>query len=157
MPCRDVTEVITLTIDSEDRLADYALSKRTCGQGVGRYGLLLDWFQGWRVDDIAALEPEDVGERYPGLSQIEEFLALKHLYAVQGALAVLLGREPGGPGDPCAAAAVSHGDGSTMIDARLSVDIITEKIRSCGGCKGCGKPRAIKGRAAGSASAAATR
>jgi len=150
LPCNDITEAITLTIGADDRLADYALSKRTCGQAVGARALLLEWLQGRRIDDIVALEPVDVGERYPDLSQIEEFLALKHLYAVQSAAAVLLGTAPGGPYDACAAAVVSHGEESTTIDARIAVDVITKRIKSCGGCKGCGrKPRAAKRAVAG--------
>ena len=42
MPCKDVTELLEVVLDSEDRLLDYTFSKRTCGQGVGAASLLIE-------------------------------------------------------------------------------------------------------------------
>ncbi|MDX9973508.1 MAG: hypothetical protein RBU21_11030 [FCB group bacterium] len=141
MPCSDITEVIEVVIDNEDRLKRYAFSKRTCGQGVGVAALLLDCLQGRSVDDILAWESADFVAEHPVEDELEEFLGLKHFFAVQSALEVLTGREPGGPGDPCAAAEISIEDGEVVINAQIRVDIVTEKIKSCGNCKGCGNKK----------------
>lgn len=141
MPCSDITEVIEVVIDDEDRLKRYAFSKRTCGRGVGVASLLQEYLQGRSVDDILAIEPEPFLDAHPTEDELEEFLGLKHLFAVQSALEVLTGREPGGPGDPCAAAEVAFEGGEVVIEAQIRVDVVTDKIKSCGNCKGCGNKK----------------
>ncbi|MBI2421704.1 MAG: hypothetical protein HYV27_02660 [Candidatus Hydrogenedentes bacterium] len=139
MPCKDVTEMIRVEVDAEDRLTLYRFIKRTCGQGVGTDTLILPLLQGKTVDEILALQPLEFIEEHPVEEEIEEFLNLKHLIAVQSTLEVLTGKAAGGPNDICAAAEIQFEDGMTIIEARISVDLVTEEIKSCGGCKGCGK------------------
>ncbi len=139
MPCSDVTELIRIELDDADRLVRYRFIKRTCGQGVGADTLILSAIEGRTAQDIIAIDPGDFLEEHPVEEEIEEFLTLKHLIAVQGALEVLLGIAHGGPGEMCAAAEIGYEDGLTTLDARISVDLVTEKIQSCGNCKGCGK------------------
>jgi len=81
---------------------------------------------------------------HPIEDPLEEFLALKHLFAIQATLEVLTGREPGGPDDACAAAEISYDGSDMIIDARISVELVTEKIKSCGNCKLCGKNKKEK-------------
>ena len=143
MPCNDVTERICVTIDQDDRLAEYAFRKKTCGRGVGADTLLLDELRGRAVDDLLAIEAEAFVsarpvEDSPDLD-MEIFLALKHVFAIQSALRVLIGREPGGKDDPCKAATIEYEpDGAVVVTAHIDVKLMTEKIKSCGNCKGCG-------------------
>lgn len=139
MPCKDVTEIIRVVVDDADVLTSYRFVKRTCGQGVGADTLLEAQLVGQTVDAILAIAPEDFIAQWPVEEEIEEFLNLKHLIAVQSALEVLIGRADGGPNQICAAAEISYENGEAVLDARISVDLVTEKIKSCGGCKGCGK------------------
>lgn len=141
MPCSDVTEIVQVVVDSDDRLKSYAFSKRTCGQGVGVATLLLDILRGRSVKDILEYKPETLLAEHPVQDELEEFLGLKHLVAVQSALEVLTGQTSGGPQDTCAAAEIGYEDGDVVIDALIRVDLVTERIKSCGGCKGCGKKR----------------
>lgn len=141
MPCTDVTEVIEVVVDGEDRLKEYTLIKRSCGQGVGHEALLLDWLKNHTVDELLAYDNEVFLAEHPMDEEIEEFLTLKHLFAVQAALEVLTGKAPGGPRDACAAATIHQDGDDTVISGRIAVDILTDKIKSCGGCKGCGKNR----------------
>jgi hypothetical protein len=144
MPCADVTELITVTVGPDDTLQAYRFHKRTCGQGVGADSLLLEQFAGLSVDALLALDAETFIAEHPVELEIEEFLNLKHLFAVQAALEVLCGKEPGGKDDPCAAATVAvEPDGSVVIEGRIAVDLMTEKIRSCGNCKGCGTKKKV--------------
>ena len=144
MPCSDVTELIRVELDENDRLLDYRFVKRTCGQGVGVDCLLLSIMSGKRAQDILATAPETFLESQPAGEPIEEFLALKHLIALQSALEVLLGQSAGGAKDICAAAEIGFEDGVTTLDARIRVDLVTERIKSCGNCKGCGSGRTAR-------------
>jgi hypothetical protein len=145
LPCKDVTEVIHVVLDGDDRLIDYAFQKRTCGQGVGTAALLAGHLHGQPADAVLALEPGDIDPGDPGGDDAEvlEFLALKHLFAVQSVLEVYTGRAAGRASDACAAAEISVDGGEVHIRATLSVDVITDRIRSCGGCKGCGRNKKV--------------
>lgn len=142
MPCSDVTEIVQVVLDADERLKSYSFSKRTCGQGVGVAGLLMDHLRGRSVEELIAYEAEQFLTDYPIPDELEEFLSLKHLFAVQSALEVYTGLASGGPKDLCAAAEIAHDEGEVVIDARIMVDLVTEKIKSCGNCKGCGNAKA---------------
>ncbi|NUM53709.1 MAG: hypothetical protein HUU46_08705 [Candidatus Hydrogenedentes bacterium] len=144
MPCSDVTEIIHVELDAEDRLKDYYFSKRTCGQGVGAGNLLADQLRGWGLDRILAYDAERYLAEFPIEDELEEFLSLKHFFAIQSVLEVLTGKEPGGKDDPCAAAEISYGDGTLVIDGQIAVDLVTEKIKACGNCRACGKSKKAK-------------
>ena len=146
MPCSDVTEMIRVELDDNDRLLNYRFIKRTCGQGVGADTLILSALQSLEAEEILCIEADEFLAAHPVEEAVEEFLTLKHLIAVQSALQVLLGETPGGPGEMCAAAEISYEDGRTILDARISVDLVTEQIKSCGNCHGCGKNRKPKAR-----------
>jgi len=136
--------MIHVELDGDDRLQDYYFSKRTCGQGVGAGNLLIEHLQGWTLDEILAMDADTYLERFPVDDPLEEFLGLKHFFAIQAVLEVLTGKEPGGKNDPCAAAEILYEDGALIIDGQIEVDLVTEKIKSCGSCKGCGKPKKPK-------------
>lgn len=144
MPCSDITEVLEATVDDADRLLRYRFVKRSCGQGVGADSLLANELVGRTVDEILAIDPQDFIAEHPSEEAIEEFLGLKHLIAVQSVLEVFIGRAAGGPDDACATAEVSYGDGEARIEALIKVDVVTEKIKSCGNCHGCGTKKKSK-------------
>ena len=138
MPCSDVTEIVEVELDGEDRLQDYRFSKRSCGQGIGVASLLIEQLAGRSLDEILAIEPQDFLAELSIGEELEEFMSLKHLIAIQSALEVLTGKESGGKDDPFSAAEIVSDENVTRIRGLISVDLVTEKIRSCGGCKGCG-------------------
>lgn len=134
MPCNDVTEIIQVTLDSEDRLTKYLFAKKTCGRGVGHASLLLEELSGRSAEEILSLGPDDI-RRETG---IEDFLRQKHLMALQGAMAILTGEAYGGVTDWCAPLEIVREGDETLIRARILVDILTERIAACGGRAGCG-------------------
>ncbi len=144
MPCSDVTETMQVTIDADDRLKTYWLAKRSCGQGVGAGSLLQDQLAGRSVDTLLNTDAEAYLNEFPIDDELEEFLSLKHFFAIQAALEVLTGKTAGGKDDACAAAEIAYEDGDTIIDALISIDVVTEKIKGCGNCKGCGTKKAAK-------------
>lgn len=143
MPCSDVTEIIRVVVDEHDCLKSYQFSKRTCGQGVGAESLLIDQLGGRAVDELLTMDAEAFLERYPIEDELEEFLSLKHFFAVQGALEVLTGVEPGGKHNACAAAEIGFEDGDVVLTGVIDVELVTDKIKSCGSCKGCGTKRKV--------------
>lgn len=144
MPCSDVTEIIHVELDANDRLVDYYFSKRSCGQGVGAGNLLIGQLRGWSAEQILATDAEGFLAQFPVEDELEEFLSLKHFFAIQAVLEVLTGKEPGGKNDPCAAAEISCGDGALVIDGQIEVDLVTEKIKACGSCRACGRSKKPK-------------
>lgn len=154
MPCQDVTEVLEVTLDADDCLESYAFNKRTCGQGVGQASLLEDWLKGRPASYFLTAQAAAFLEEFEITDSLEEFLTLKHLFAIQGALEVLTGAEPGGVNDAFTASSIEFEEDRTVIRGEISIDIVTDKIRSCGGCGGCGKKssrRSRKGSARGTA------
>lgn len=139
MPCQDVTELLEVTLDADDGLESYAFSKRTCGQGIGQAELLLDWLKGRPANYFLTVQADAFLDEFNITDSLEEFLALKHLFAIQGALEVLTGAAPGGLNDAFTAASIEFEDDRTVIRGEISIDIVTDKIKSCGGCGGCGK------------------
>lgn len=144
MPCSDITEMIHVAVDAQGRLADYNFTKRTCGQGVGAGSLLVEHLRGVCIETILDMDPAAFLEHHPVAEPLEEFLSLKHLIALQSALEVLTGRASGGPREVCAAAEIGGEGGEVHIDARIKVDLVTERIKSCGNCRSCGNARKKK-------------
>jgi len=136
MPCASVVELIQLKMDGEDRLTEYQFIKKTCGQGVGQNSLIIDVLKGLSVDELLEIDPHQFSHTLETDDEILEFLQLKHLFAVQATLEVLTGREPGGAGSACAVADVDYDGNQMIIDAEIDVDVITEQIKACAGCKG---------------------
>jgi len=99
VPCNDVTELLEVVLDNADHLRDYTFSKRTCGQGVGAASLLIDQLRGRPLDELLNKTAEAYLTEFPIPDELEEFLSLKHLFAIQGALEVYVGREAGGKAD----------------------------------------------------------
>lgn len=147
MPCSDVTEVIRVVLDDQDCLEEYVFAKRSCGQGVGAESLLIDQLRGRSLDELLVITADAFLAEFPIPDSVEEFLSLKHLFAIQSALEVLTGKEPGRKGDAFAAGEIGFDEGKTVVYGRIVIDIVTEKIKACGGCGSCGETvKADKGR-----------
>lgn len=139
MPCSDVTEVLRLILDPKERVVNYALNKRTCGGGVGDPSLIAYWVNGRLCSEILETSPHDFLRMNPTQDTIQEFLRLKHFFAVQGGLKSFIGLESGGPHDSCALDKVAYkSDGTTELTIEVKVKVITEKIQGCGSCGSCG-------------------
>ncbi len=149
MPCGDVTETLRARFGADGRLLEYSLRKRTCGGAVGAAALLLPHVRGLTAEEVLALEVgaffrdhgpprgESAEEGAAG-ADAAEFLFLKHFFALRLALEALTGRAPGGAGAECAVARVeADASGGLELQADLSLRLATERIRSCGLCRGC--------------------
>jgi hypothetical protein len=149
MPCDDVTEVLRVLLDPEDRVQGYSLIKRTCGRAVGELSLIHAWAAGLPAADILAADldvfldahtPADGSE----MAEAEELLALKHLFALQAGLAVIAGEASGAAGETCAIESMVYGPEGCEFVGQVRIDILADKIKACGRCgTGCGRKRAV--------------
>lgn len=134
MPCTDITENIRVTLDQDNRIDSYTLSKKTCGGAIGVESLLLDHVGGRSIDDI--IGNHELSFLQPSMSEdeIEAYLKLKHFHAIQSVLKVFIGVSPGGKNDSCTIAGIEYGEGLTVIDAEIKIDLLPDKIESCDHC-----------------------
>ncbi len=144
MPCNDVTEVLEVELDGDERLADYRFAKLTCGQPIGSVSMLADVLRGRSVDDLLKVTAPEFLAEFPPEDDLAEFLSLKHFFAVQAALEVYAGLESGAKDSLFAAGEVDYSPDRIRIQGRLAVDLMEEKIEACGGCKGCSVDDAAK-------------
>ncbi|RME45925.1 MAG: hypothetical protein D6795_16055, partial [Deltaproteobacteria bacterium] len=133
------TEEIQVVLDTAERLEDYRFVKRSCGQGIGSDSLLLGTLGGWPADAIVACPPSELLERFARTDEIETFLLLKHLFALQATLEMWMGRLEGGNNAPCTALGIEFDGEKTRIEAEIPIDTLTERIKACGACASCGK------------------
>ena len=138
MPCSDVTEILSLTLDSDDRVVHYSLIKRTCGGAVGNSSLLRKWIENRSAAEVLTATPEEIMAAIPTRSSTWEFLTLKHLFAVQSGLQAMLGERSSMPGELCVVDSIETAPNGIRMIAELKVDVLTEKINACGGCGTCG-------------------
>jgi NifU-like protein involved in Fe-S cluster formation len=138
MPCNDVTEVLSITLDPDDRIIHYSLIKETCGGAVGNSSLLRKWVENRSASDVLKAQPEDIMAAIPTRSTTWEFLTLKHLFALQTGLQAFLGEQSASLNDSCVVDTVETTPKGIQFIALIKVDVLTEKIESCGGCGSCG-------------------
>lgn len=140
MPCDNIDEGLVLRLNQRDELVSYTLAKRTCGALIGEASLLLPWLERRPMEKIVALSSADLARALQPDSD-QEFLYLKHLFALQEALRAYRGEAPCGPKAAFQLGCVGFGEDSVDIEGWLQVTALTEQIRSCGGCGSCGKHR----------------
>lgn len=136
MPCGDVSEYISITVDQNDRLKSYRLTKGTCGRGVGLDYLLQERLRGRSVEELLAGEVEELLDEDATGEELLEFLGLKHLLAIRATLQVYSGRASGGLAAACTVSGISYDSSESSIDAIINVDLLTSEIEPCGGCGG---------------------
>ncbi len=137
MPCNDIREHIEIRLDDDDRLLDYSLLKNTCGAPVGHAALLLEVLQGKSAQAILKKDENTWLPAEIELNEDELFLYYKHLFALRAALQAAFGLSRGGPDDVCALASMGCDVNGALIKGLISVEALTEEIKSCGNCKTC--------------------
>lgn len=135
MPCNNVSDIIDIVLDNEERLVSYCLTKQTCGRSVGDTSMLLSQLKGKTFSSLLLLEAHDVcpEEDY---TDVDEFFIVKHLTALKSAFLAYSGRIPSDALHPDVLSVSSFGD-RTAFSVALFLDIAPTKIRPCGNCHGC--------------------
>ena len=133
MPCADATERICLVLDEADRIRDYTLVKAACGVGVGPESLLRERLRGVAADEVLGIERDAFAQAFVPNDDTGQFLARKHIAALQAVLGVLTGTDPHG-----LPAKIAYQDGDLTITLSIPVNLDTEQIAPCSPCSGCG-------------------
>ena len=138
MPCSDVTELLTIDLDSEDRIRSYSLTKKTCGGTMGRDSLILKMIRGKPAEELIATPIEVFYRDIRFSSDLKEMVYSKHYLAVQAGLGAFLGQEGRASRGVSDLESVVYGPEGSEITARISVELAASNIKSCGTCAGCG-------------------
>lgn len=137
MPCEDITDILKLKIDSNDKLVKYSLTKLTCGGQVGGDDLILKWLSKFTMDEIYNLTIDDFTKAHPTDDEIIEYLLLKQFLAVKSGISMVLGHESGGKDSYCTVESISYGPNGMIVKAMINIEAITAEIKSCGRCATC--------------------
>ena len=127
MPCNDVTEVLSLSLDPRDRVLSFSLEKMTCGADVG--SALVACIEGQDVQSIAALEFRELPH-----GKESHFLLEKQFRALQAAIAVYLGRASGAKDSLFTIETLEFGETGTTLKGLLRVDLAAAAIPACRSC-----------------------
>ena len=142
MPCDNTTELVRLEIGSDDKLKSYRLLKKGCGAAIGDESQLLPQLAGYTITELLAFQIDNI--HYGNQTVIEQYISLKHFFALKAVLESITGKEPGGVGAVCAIAEISYDGDNMIIEAEISVGLITEMIKSCGRCdERCGRENSL--------------
>lgn len=147
MPCSDQTERLTLELDDQDRIRGFSVYKMTCRQPVGG-SELLPVVRDMPARSLLSAPAGDLID--PRLDDMQAFMLTKQLVALQGAIAVLYGlpedglredglSEDGLPEDRRPQAfdlhELQHDRHGTRLAGAIAINVIAERIASCGGCR----------------------
>jgi hypothetical protein len=94
MPCDDISAVITVVLDSDERLRYYLFEKITCGKIIPLSNELKARCRGLGIDEIAALRTDDLARELRIEDADARFVLDKELDALQSALANYRGSGP---------------------------------------------------------------
>ncbi len=136
MPCSDITDTLKITLDHTERVVRYSLTKRSCGDAVGRKALITKWLKNRQADEVLAIPADVFLKAHPTKSKTWAYLLVKHFLAVQSGLAIMLGRQSGGVNDYCTVEAIEYGPDGIELTAHIRVDAMTDKIQACQSCCG---------------------
>lgn len=137
MPCSDQTERLTLELDDQDRIRGFSVYKMTCRQPVGG-SELLPVVRDMPARSLLSAPAGDLID--PRLDDVQAFMLTKQLVALQGAIAVLYGLpedglpEDGGP-QAFDLQELEHDRHGTRLAGAIAINVIAERISSCGGCR----------------------
>jgi hypothetical protein len=138
MPCDNLVEQIRITLDDRDRLTGYQFIKQTCGRDVGAGSLLTEFLFGLSVDELLAIDSENLFAICLLEDDISRFVYLKHLFAVQAVLEVYTGSSNGAGNSYCAIVEIGDDRGQVVVDADIDIMLVADKIKACTSCSNCG-------------------
>ncbi|MCA9672760.1 MAG: hypothetical protein KC503_44510 [Myxococcales bacterium] len=140
MPCSDVSEYLQIKLDAEDRLVELALAKNTCGAEVGGT-VLLGFARGRTVEQLLAASLSEIVPRLEARRRVERFTLEKQLFALQAALAALVGQAGGALDDVFTIERLEYDErGGTTLSGLVDVGVVAEDVPGCKTCGTCSTP-----------------
>ena len=132
MPCSDQTERLTLDLNSDDCVRDFTLYELTSQQPAGG-SELLSIVRGMPAPSLLEVGPDQLIN-----TQVEDdsaFMLREQLFALKGAMAVMYGETATGYLRAFEMHELEFDESGTRLVGEVAINIIAEKINSCGGCR----------------------
>jgi len=95
MPCKDTKSVITVRLDSCERLINFNFAKDTCGKTIGDGTGYNAICIGMKPEKILEIEFSDIVEQLEAEGSEEQFLLYLEWDALRSAIAQYLGKDDG--------------------------------------------------------------
>lgn len=140
MPCNNISDVLELTIGSDDKIVDYSLTKLSCGGAVPASRTIKTWLSNITIDELLEVKPEQFLDAHPTDDEVLEYLLLKHFFSARAGAAAILGKDPFGAEGFCTIETISQTSEGLKARASIKIDAITDEIKSCGRCCGSKNP-----------------
>ena len=131
MPCDNVTEIIKLKLDHNNRFVDYSLTKQSCDRVIGESVLINQQLKGRAIEQILEATPETILTGNISSSSDSYYLYIKHFQAIQSVLAIWLGQRDGQTGERCSIDVINHDEEGIELTAIIKLNLQTENIISC--------------------------
>lgn len=131
MPCHNITDIVKIKLDHNNRFVDYSLTKLNCGRAIGESSLIKNIITGRTAEQLLMLTSESILSSRFANHPDSNFLYEKHLQAIQSVLAIWLGRRDGQAGNRCAIEAIKLDEEGIALTAIIKLNLQTENIISC--------------------------
>lgn len=141
MPCNDITDQLKLSLDNNEKIIAYSLTKKVCGGEVGEKSLISDWLANKSTSEIVRTEIEQLLAEHTYRTDKREYLIIKHFLAIKAGLQILSGEKSGGVNDYCTVDSIEYSPEGIDLIAQISVNGISDEIKACGSCTGCGSAK----------------
>lgn len=130
MPCKDSSSQMTLTLDGDERLIDYAFGKITCGRIIGGEARYLEMCRGKSAEEILRIGFAEVVEHLGIAEGEEQFFLFLEWDAVRSGLSHYVG---GGDADSerCQVASVDYDEDRVVIRLIIKPPKEMPKILPC--------------------------
>jgi hypothetical protein len=131
MPCHDSSSIVSVTLDSNERLVGFDFGKITCGKEIGEGGAFREYCLGRNIDDILRLEFVDIRNALKIETTEDEFLLYLEWDALRAAVAQYRGLENAADRERCQIAAVISDGDQTEIRQSIRPPANMPGIVSC--------------------------
>ena len=131
MPCNDLTEKIKISLDNNNRVVNYSLTKRSCQFAVWDESLIIEWVKNRSLDEILKTSLESFLEVNPINSDTEKSMLIKHFESIQHVLEIVAGKSEGTTADICVIESINCEPEGMKITAFINLRLKTKNVISC--------------------------
>ncbi|MFN0152349.1 MAG: hypothetical protein ACKVU1_16715 [bacterium] len=115
MPCEEISAVVTVVLDKDERLRYYTFEKITCGKIIPLSQTLQAHCKGMTLDALASLRLEELVRAFDVRDEDSFFVLDKELDALQSAVANYRGSDAGLDFERYKIESIEYGDDSIRI------------------------------------------
>ena len=131
MPCNDLTEKIKISLDNNNRVVNYSLTKRSCQFAVWDESLIIEWVKNRSLDEILNTSVKSFLEVNLVTSDIKKFMSIKHFESIQHVLEIVSGKSEGTTAEICVIESINYEPDGMEVTAFINLRLNTKNIISC--------------------------